>query len=248
MVRSSDELASAAKKLGFPLISKSVVLGYDGHGQMRFDSEADFESYPDQLESILQRFIPLDMEVSVIVVRGSDTVRCFEPIENIHTQSILDYSISPARLDPALKQEILEASIKVVSALDYQGVMALEFFISGGVVYFNEMAPRVHNSGHLTHEACNCSQFAMHLHSICQHPLPRIIQPYEAIMVNVLGENYRCLDRINEVALDSAAAIHDYHKDQMKRNRKMAHVTLVSDSRQQVLKDGMKVRDILHGK
>ena len=180
-VDSRAELDAALATVGTPCILKTRRLGYDGKGQFRIKSPADADAawqalgaQADSVGLILEGFVAFQRELSVVAVRGRDgELRAWPLTENWHAHGILSASLAPANADPALEAQALDAARRVAEALDYVGVFALELFLKDGVLVANEMAPRVHNSGHWTIEGAETSQFQNHLRAVLGLPLDR---------------------------------------------------------------------------
>jgi 5-(carboxyamino)imidazole ribonucleotide synthase len=235
-VTSERELAGALDQLGYPAVLKTAALGYDGKGQVLVagpEGAADAWSMLGKRDAVLEAFIELEREVSVIGARGVDgRVAHFEPIENTHRHHILDVSIAPGRLDASLAAEAVSVTDAVMEALEYIGILCIEFFVSrDGRLLVNELAPRPHNSGHLTFDACRTSQFEQQLRAICGLPLgsPELLQP--AAMANLLGD----LWSEGEPAWERALAypdvkLHLYAKTAARPGRKMGHLTALARS------------------
>jgi 5-(carboxyamino)imidazole ribonucleotide synthase len=225
-VDSREELASAIKSIGAPGILKTRREGYDGKGQWRIAAAADAVSL--QLPSsslIYEGFITFLAEFSVILCRGADgSIRFWDSAENVHQGGILARSTAPARAE--VQEQIPAAralAAKVAEALDYTGVLALEFFATADGPVFNEMAPRVHNSGHWTIEGALTSQFENHVRAICGLPLgDTALACRGAKMRNIIGEAARDWA---EVLADPANHLHLYGKAAARPGRKMGHVT-----------------------
>jgi len=177
--------------------------------------------------AILEAFAPIDREVSVIVARAPDgQVASFDPIENRHVKGILDVTLAPASIPPALAQAAREGAERVARALDHVGVLCVELFVTeDGALLVNEIAPRVHNSGHWTIEGCETSQFAQHVRAICGLPLGSTARRANACMKNLIGAD---VERWRSLAADPAAHLHLYGKDETRDGRKMGHVTWLS--------------------
>ncbi|PHZ84911.1 5-(carboxyamino)imidazole ribonucleotide synthase [Paremcibacter congregatus] len=229
-VATVDEAAIALRDIGYPAVLKTRRFGYDGKGQAIVRQPTDLLDAWASLKSseiIIEGFIPFDMEISVLAARGQDgEIRCFDPAENIHKNHILDLSIAPARIAPELRAEAIEIARRIVAELDYVGVLAVEFFVSGAAPVFrvNEIAPRVHNSGHWSIEACPTSQFEQHIRAICGLPLGDTTLYGRTEMKNLIGDDI--LD-MESYLKDPAANFHHYGKKQAHPGRKMGHVTWV---------------------
>jgi 5-(carboxyamino)imidazole ribonucleotide synthase len=238
-VHDAAELITALKRIGRPAVLKTASFGYDGKGQTRIDDAADDQAAAAAWtrlgtgEAVLEAFIDLACEVSVIGTRGlAGEWSYFGPIENVHRHHILDVSTAPASVPAALAKEAIEATRTVMNALDYVGILCIEFFVSrDGRLLINELAPRPHNSGHLTFDACRTSQFEQQLRAICGLPLgsAELIQP--AAMANLLGDLW------SEGEPDWAAALslpdvklHLYGKTAARPGRKMGHLTALASS------------------
>ena len=233
-VRSEDDLREAVVAIGCPAVLKTASFGYDGKGQVPVAKAADAPSAWQAIgrqEAILEAFIDLDREISVIAARGVDgAISYFDPIENAHRHHILDVSVAPAAVPPEISAKAVDVTRAVLEALDYVGVLCVEFFVArDGRLFINELAPRPHNSGHLTFDACRTSQFEQQLRAICGLPLgsPELLQP--AAMANLLGDlwnagelNWPAALAIGEVKL------HLYGKATARPGRKMGHLTAMA--------------------
>jgi len=221
----------------FPAILKTSTLGYDGKGQAVCDNEqAVREAYARfGVECILEEFIQLDKEISVVLSRSArGETFCFPVAENSHANGILDVSVAPAAISEALATEAREAAMAIAQGLDYRGVMAVEFFVSrAGELLVNEMAPRPHNSGHFTLDACYVSQFEQQVRMICGLESGNCALHTPVAMLNVLGDIWPdegCPDWFAVLA-DPAAHLHLYGKKQARAGRKMGHINfLASDT------------------
>lgn len=229
-VGSYEEAIEALKDIGTPAILKTRRFGYDGKGQAKITGLEDVQAAWDSLQSdqvIMEGFIDFDLEISVLAARGQDgQVKCYDPVENIHKNHILDISIAPARINDALKQEAVALATSIIEKLDYVGVLAVEMFVSPDTprLRINEIAPRVHNSGHWTIEACPTSQFEQHIRAICGLPLGDVSLLGQAVMKNLIGDDI--LDYEN-LLRDPGANLHHYGKKIIKTGRKMGHITRI---------------------
>lgn len=229
----SDEqtLKAALKAIGAPAILKTRRFGYDGKGQAKIVSAADagaaWEAIGGQ-PAILEGFVPFEREISVVVARGIDgTTAAYDPVENVHTNHILDQTFAPAALDEALAAEARAIASKIVAELDYVGVMGVEMFVlpadaKGPRILVNEIAPRVHNSGHWTQDACAVSQFEQHIRAICGWPLGSPARHSDAVMTNLIGDEAH---EWRKLAAEPGVAMHLYGKSEARPGRKMGHVT-----------------------
>ena len=229
----SVESAGARPAIGYPAILKTARLGYDGKGQRDVADPAALAAAWRELGAVacvLERRVPLDAEVSVIVARGADGAHAAFPVaENHHVDGILDLTVVPARVDPALAGAAADLAAKIADELDYVGVLAVELFVSEGRLLVNELAPRPHNSGHWTLDAAAASQFEQQVRAVCGAALaaPTMTAP-AAAMVNLLGDLWADGEpRWNAVLADTAARLHLYGKAQPRPGRKMGHVTVL---------------------
>jgi 5-(carboxyamino)imidazole ribonucleotide synthase len=235
-VATAADLAEASRSVGRPAVLKTASFGYDGKGQVRIDRDDDPVVAWDQLgrhEAVLEAFIDLDREISVIGARGVDGAWShFGPFDNVHRRHILDVSVAPSDLPSPLSAEAVDATRAVMEALDYIGILCVEFFVSReGQLLINELAPRPHNSGHLTFDACRTSQFEQQLRAICGLPLgsPELLQP--AAMANLLGDLWAVGEPDWPAALtDRDVKLHLYGKSQARAGRKMGHLTVLAAS------------------
>jgi 5-(carboxyamino)imidazole ribonucleotide synthase len=228
LLSTMSELTAAAEEIGLPAVLKTTRLGYDGKGQAMLrrpeDLAAGFASlYPKPL--ILEGFIDYAMEISVVVARGADgTVSAFDTVENRHRDHILDLTLAPARLPEETAQEAQRIAIRVAHALDLVGLLAVEMFVDRqGRVLANEIAPRPHNSGHWTIDACPTSQFELHIRAIAGLPLPPATRHSDAVMKNLVGPEEAAL--WPEILAASGLIPHLYGKAEARPGRKMGHVT-----------------------
>jgi 5-(carboxyamino)imidazole ribonucleotide synthase len=233
-VRTVDELAHAATIVACPAVLKTASFGYDGKGQIAVATADALPSAWDALrrqEAILEAFIDLDREVSVIGARGvGGEWSYFGPFENAHACHILDVSTAPADLPAQTAAQAIEVTRRVLEALDYVGILCVEFFVArDGRLMANELAPRPHNSGHLTFDACRTSQFEQQLRAICGLPLgsPELLQP--AAMANLLGDIWERGEPDWAAALGYPdVKLHLYGKSLPRRGRKMGHLTALA--------------------
>lgn len=233
-VNSADELRQAVAIIGLPAILKTCEGGYDGKGQVTLRTVADLDS-PVVREilaagqCILEQMVAFTCECSVMVGRSvSGEVTVFPVSENIHRNHILHESIVPARISPKLRDEATQVARTIAAKLDLCGILGVEMFMGkDGHVYGNELAPRPHNSGHYSIEACDFSQFAVHNRAICDWPMPEVHLLQPVVMVNVLGQHVEGVWRL--IATKPQWHFHDYGKAEVRRDRKMGHVTVLTD-------------------
>jgi len=194
---------------------------------------------------VLEEFLPLELEVSVVLARGSDgAVAVFPVAENSHSHGILDVTVAPARIAPALAGEAMALASRLAQALDYVGVLAVEMFVVGGRLLLNEIAPRPHNSGHYTIDACRTSQFEQQVRVLCGLPLGDPSQHTPAVMVNLLGDIWRGGAEPDWAAVleHPGAHLHLYGKRETRPGRKMGHVTVCEPTVERALEVAMGVR------
>lgn len=247
LVRSPDELAAAVRDLGVPAVLKTAAFGYDGKGQVKIMSLDDLPAAwaavgqgPDgPRECVLEGWIDFDCEISVVAARALDgTTVAFAPSRNAHANHILDVSSVPAGLPESVLVAATDTTRRVLEALDVVGVACVEFFVTkSGQVLVNEIAPRTHNSGHLTIEACETSQFEQQVRAVCGLPFgsTRLVSP--AAMANLLGDCWGDDPAGAPCEPDWAAALavpgvrlHLYGKSEPRRGRKMGHLTATATS------------------
>lgn len=222
-----------------PGILKTVRMGYDGKGQVRVKSREDVRAAFDSMNGVtclLEKMLPLAYEVSVLTARGADGQSVVYPIaENVHRDGILFTTTVPGpNVSAECAQKAQDAARAIVAELGYVGVLCIEFFVlEDGSLVVNEMAPRPHNSGHYTIDACVTSQFAQQVRAMARLPLGDVRQHSPAVMLNILGDVWFDGDKVREPAWDRVLALpgaflHLYGKDDPRRGRKMGHVTFVA--------------------
>ncbi|MFL5778294.1 MAG: 5-(carboxyamino)imidazole ribonucleotide synthase [Chloroflexota bacterium] len=239
-VRSADELRAAAAALVTPLRVKSVTGGYDGRGQERLsnpdDASAVFASLHEAGPTLLaERELDFELELSVVVARSaSGEAAPFPVAQNRHDRGILVESVAPARIEPSVAKAATSLAIRIASALEVVGTLTVEMFLlRDGSLVVNELAPRVHNTGHWTIEGAATSQFEQHVRAICELPLGATDQLRPSAMVNLLGTGPRRPARFGgvETALsDPAVHLHVYDKREVFERRKMGHVTALDET------------------
>ncbi|MEQ1871090.1 MAG: 5-(carboxyamino)imidazole ribonucleotide synthase [Vicinamibacterales bacterium] len=235
-IRSASDLQGAVQHVGLPAVLKTAAFGYDGKGQVMVHAEADLAAAWASLgnsEAILEAFVDLAVEMSVVAARGVDgAIEAFVPFENVHCHHILDVTVAPATVSEAIVRQAMDVTRAVLEHLDYVGLLCVEFFLArDGRLLINELAPRPHNSGHLTIEACCTSQFEQQLRAVCGLPLgsPELRQP--AAMVNLLGDLWTHGEPRWERALALPnVTLHLYGKSAPRPGRKMGHITALADT------------------
>jgi 5-(carboxyamino)imidazole ribonucleotide synthase len=250
-VRSDEELAAALTKLGVPAVLKTAAFGYDGKGQIAIRQVEDAPAAWTALgrnEAVLESFIDLEREISVIGARGIDgSSTYFGPFDNVHANHILDVTTAPSTVAPATAADAIEATREVMAALDYIGVLCVEFFVStGGRLMINELAPRPHNSGHLTFDASRTSQFEQQLRAVCGLPLgsTELLQP--AAMANLLGHVWEQGEpRWADALAYPTVKLHLYGKSSARPGRKMGHLTALAATSQEARNVVLAARDAL---
>jgi len=230
----SSDLEQAVRKLGLPAILKTCRFGYDGKGQWLLRANEDVARIAQEIPAtplILEKFVHFSRELSILAVRARDGKTAFYPlVENRHREGILRLSLAPApRLTAALQQEAEQAALRVLEALDYVGVLAIELFECDGRLLANEMAPRVHNSGHWSIEGAITSQFENHLRAVAGLPLGDTRTVGCSAMLNLIGE----LPDSSELLAVPDAHLHIYGKA-LRPGRKVGHVTLRADCAEQL--------------
>jgi 5-(carboxyamino)imidazole ribonucleotide synthase len=241
-VRRREELADALRWLGLPLILKTAASGYDGKGQLRVDRAEDLESAwagLGRVPCVAEGWVEFACEVSVVCVRGADGSAATFPVGlNHHERHILDATMMPAPVGPVVAQEARTLALAVAEALGTVGVLTVEFFLSAdGSLRINELAPRPHNSGHLTIEAGLSSQFEQQVRALCGLPLGSTDLAMPAAMVNLLGDLWASGEPNWDAALaaDSGVKLHLYGKRTPSPGRKMGHLTVLDPNPEQAL-------------
>ncbi len=240
VVVDQEDIETKISSLGYPSVLKTARGGYDGKGQVVLESPADIDKAAELLKygsCVLEAWIPFEKEISVVVARNHDgQIETFPVSENIHRNNILHQSIVPARVNEEVEQEAVAIAEKLAGFLHLQGVLAVEMFVTkSGAVYVNELAPRPHNSGHYSIEACNISQFAQHIRAIVQLPLQKVELVKPVVMVNILGQH---VEGVTEQMGDySRWFVHFYGKSEVKKDRKMGHVTILTNNIEDLLVD-----------
>jgi 5-(carboxyamino)imidazole ribonucleotide synthase len=251
-VRTLDEFAVAVGLIGVPAIVKTASFGYDGKGQHRITSIEDAERVWGLIghqEAVVERVVDFSHELSVVAARGLDGAFAhFGAIENTHRNHILDTSVSPARVPAAVTSEAIGITRAIMDTLEYVGVLCVEFFhTSDGKLLVNEIAPRPHNSGHLTFDACVTSQFEQQVRAVCGLPLGATTQMRPAAMVNLLGDLWLNgePDWAGALALPDVK-LHLYGKSEPRIGRKMGHLTALGDTVEEALDKALTARDLLN--
>lgn len=236
-VDGADDLGAALAAVGRPAILKSAGFGYDGKGQVAIAASGDVPeaaiALADREPCVLEARVDLACELSVVVARGVDgATRAFPPFENTHADHVLDVTIVPASVDPATLARAEALALRVIAGLDLVGLGCVECFVaSDGSVLVNEVAPRPHNSGHVTLESCRVDQFEQQVRAVCALPLgdPALVRP--GAMANLLGDLWRAGEPDWPAALTvPGVRLHLYGKREARPGRKMGHLTAVAAS------------------
>ncbi|MGE0448581.1 MAG: 5-(carboxyamino)imidazole ribonucleotide synthase [Vicinamibacterales bacterium] len=252
-VHSDQELQSAVARVGCPSVLKTAAFGYDGKGQVAVSSA---EAAPDawaqigRQEAVLEAFVDLECEISVVGARAVDgSTAFFPPFHNTHRHHILDVTVSPADVPATTAREAVEITREVLDGLDYVGTLCVEFFVSRDQrLLVNEIAPRPHNSGHLTIEACRTSQFEQQVRAICGYTLGATDLLCPAAMVNLLGDLWSAGEPDWAAALAMPdAKLHLYGKTAARPGRKMGHVTVLAPTPGEARLRAVAARDALRG-
>ena len=229
-VANRGELDKAVAEIGLPAVLKTCRFGYDGKGQAKIRTEAELDAAWAAMAggpAILEGFVDFTMEASVLVARGLDgKASCFDVVENRHKNHILDLTIAPAPLPADMMERARDIALRAAEALDLVGLLAVELFVTAdGHLLVNEMAPRPHNSGHWTMDACYTDQFEQFVRAVCGLPLGAPDRFADAVMTNLIGSD---VDRWRDLMAESGAMLHLYGKSEARLGRKMGHVTRIS--------------------
>lgn len=234
IVNSGVECEQALASISFPAVIKTCQGGYDGKGQLKITSAADIQKAiafsEEQGPCIIEQWITFDKEVSVIFTRSICGEITFFPIaENIHKDHILYKTMVPAEIETDVEEKAIKAATVLAEKMNVVGTFAIEMFVQQDDVFVNEMAPRPHNSGHYTIEACNVSQFTQHIRAICGLPLLEVTLFQPSAMINILGESMEGV--LQTMKSSSNGFVHLYGKTEAKAKRKMGHVTFLADTK-----------------
>ncbi|PYG31186.1 5-(carboxyamino)imidazole ribonucleotide synthase [Pelagimonas varians] len=228
-VTDSTSMTAAVEAIGAPSILKTRRFGYDGKGQARLKSAEDAAEALAEMNgapAVLEGFVNFTCEISVIAARSADgQVSAFDPGQNVHRDGILHTTTVPAKVPAKLQMDAVLMAAKILNALDYVGVMGVEFFVTPQGLIINEIAPRVHNSGHWTQNGCVSCQFEQHIRAVAGWPLGDGQRHSDVVMENLIGND---MDRMPELMADPTCALHLYGKADVKPGRKMAHVNRIT--------------------
>ena len=253
IVTNLEELTQAIAELGRPSVIKTAAFGYDGKGQAKVLEDTDLAEVWKAFaghHAVVEQWVPFVSEVSVVGARSATgQMATFGVVENIHDRHILDVSIAPARVDESVRTQAEALWKAVAKGLDYVGTMAVEMFVkSDGSVIVNEVAPRPHNSGHHTIDACLTNQFQQQVLAVAGLPLGDPRQHTPAVMVNLLGDVWPAETRSPDWSLvlnHPTAKLHLYGKQLAKMRRKMGHFTLLADTAEQALSEARAIQQAL---
>lgn len=226
-ISSFAEFKQVCKEYNYKCILKELELGYDGKGQHVINKNSDLEAIWQKIESesmILEKFVNFDKEISVVLARGKEgETKPYVPVENIHEKGILDTTIAPAEIAEEIAEEAWKKAVKIAQELNIIGVLAVEFFIKqDGTLLVNELAPRPHNSGHWTIDACITNQFEQFVRAVCGLKLGSTEYHSYAVMKNLIGDD---IGQWEDFITDEDYKVHMYGKVKAKKGRKMGHVT-----------------------
>ena len=247
VIESSADFAAALERVKLPALLKTARFGYDGKGQGRIDTAEQLGSVFAKwggVPCVLEERLVLERELSVVLARGDDgDIAVFPLAENRHAHGILDVTIAPARVPAEMAAEAMALASRLATELGYVGVLAVEMFVVGGRLLMNEIAPRPHNSGHYTIDACRTSQFEQQVRVLCGLPLGDPSQHTPAVMVNLLGDIWDDGEPRWEAVLRHAGAhLHLYGKREARPGRKMGHVTVCEAAPERALQVALEIR------
>ncbi|MBA2175942.1 5-(carboxyamino)imidazole ribonucleotide synthase [Halobacillus locisalis] len=237
IVHSFEEAEQALETVGYPSVIKTISGGYDGKGQLKLGDETSIEEARSFMKEggvyIVEQWLAFDLEISQVFTRSIDGEIVYFPVaENIHKNHILQETRVPAFVSYAVVEKARDAVKRMAETMNIVGTFAVEMFVVGDEIYINEMAPRPHNSGHYTIEACNVSQFEQHVRAICGLPLLKVHSFPAAVMVNVLGKHHDLL--MGKIEQYHGIHLHDYGKKEARMHRKMGHLTIVGESLEEI--------------
>ncbi|MFC2949493.1 5-(carboxyamino)imidazole ribonucleotide synthase [Virgibacillus sediminis] len=237
IVRNGAECEEALADFSYPAVIKTCSGGYDGKGQIKLESRKDAQDAIDFAEKqghcIIEEWLAFDKEISVVFTRSLNGKISFFPLsENEHKDHVLFKTTVPANVDKNLEAKAYDAAEKLAENMGIVGTFAIEMFVKGDEVFLNEMAPRPHNSGHYSIEACSISQFGQHIRAICGLPLSEVRLLNPAVMINVLGEDME--GTLKAMGEAPEGFVHLYGKAEAKVKRKMGHITFIGDTQEDI--------------
>nr|WP_234396851.1 5-(carboxyamino)imidazole ribonucleotide synthase [Bacillus massiliglaciei] len=244
-IRDFADIEAAIEDLGYPAVLKTARGGYDGKGQLVIKGRSDLQHADKLLRQgvcVMEAWIPFTKEISVIVTRSTNgEIRHFPPAENIHVDNILHKSIVPARISGKAAERAIAQAYRLAEEMGLVGTLAVEMFLTeGDGILINELAPRPHNSGHYTMEACETSQFEQHVRAVCSWPLGNTELLKPVVMVNILGEHLKPL--LAEIPERKDWKVHLYGKAEAKLKRKMGHVNILRPTAEEALQESEQSR------
>lgn len=234
VIESLTDLRKGLDELGGEAVLKTAAFGYDGKGQMRVKTGDELERIWQEFDfpkGVLEQWIPFECEISLMIARGGDgEIALYDPAENVHREHVLDHSIVPARVSESILEEARAIAIRLVEALDYQGLLGVEFFVSKSKgLLVNEMAPRPHNSGHHTMNACGTSQFEQQLRAVAGLPLGETALLTPVVMLNLLGDLWRAPGFQESLVRQENSFWHFYGKSSNEGMRKCGHLNFLGE-------------------
>lgn len=250
-VESKDDIKNFAVKFGYPMILKSRTMGYDGKGNYKIETEDEINMAIDTLgkrgKLMCERFIPFEKEIAVQAVRNSNgDFKIYPVVETIQENHICTTVLASAAQFLNLQEKVKTIAENILNELDYVGVMGIEMFLMGENIIVNELAPRVHNSGHYTIEGCHTSQFENHIRAVSGLTIGETsLKEDSSVMINILGKfdgNYN-LEFLKDMNLKNNSYLHLYGKNENRTGRKMGHVTLTGDNLNELRSEGYKIRE-----
>jgi len=249
-VTTREEFEEALAAIGVPSVLKTATEGYDGKGQVVIRRLEDAEAAYQKLAGrplVLEQFVPFEREVSVVVARSATgEVATFPVAENIHRNNILAVSIVPARVKPEVADAARKLAVRIAEHLDLVGLLGVEMFaLPDGTLLANELAPRPHNSGHYTMNACVTSQFEQHIRAVCGLPLGAVDLLTPVVMVNIMGEDYPL--RIDAALSDPRVKLHLYGKQEARVGRKMGHLNVTAPTVEEALERALRAKERICG-
>jgi len=247
----AEDIKTFAEKFGYPVILKSRTMGYDGKGNYKIDSAEDIDDAVKVLGTrgklMCERFIPFEKEIAVQAVRNElGNFKIFPVVETIQENHICKTVLASQKLFPSLENQVKQIASVILNKLNYVGVMGIEMFLQGNEIIVNELAPRVHNSGHYTIEGCYTSQFENHIRAITGINIGETnMKEDSAVMVNILGryDGKINLDFLQSLNIEKNSFVHLYGKDQDKSGRKMGHITVTGNDLNELLHKANQLRE-----
>jgi 5-(carboxyamino)imidazole ribonucleotide synthase len=251
VVGNEEELKVALEEIGYPAVLKTADFGYDGKGQQKImtAADADFTLFLGG-KAVLEGWVDFQCEISVIAARGAnDALSTFPVAENVHSRHILDYCVIPARVPDRIQQEACEMARSIAIDLDVIGLIAVEFFVTvDGKLLVNELAPRPHNSGHYTFDACITSQFEQQLRAVCGHPFGSAELLVPTVMINLLGDLWKDGNPPDwsPILAQPRAKLHLYGKLEGRVGRKMGHCCVLGPTLDQAFKVALNIKSEIY--